>query len=91
LLANSAAGYDPYLIEGIHATARVSHWRSDGALPSQPPDAPGRFSLSDPVRVRDILGLTTVTLHGLHQPMRFGEDVDSAFDSAIWPVATNRA
>jgi SAM-dependent methyltransferase len=52
-------------------------------LPTPPPDAPGPFSLSDPVRVRTILdaaGFTDITLQDLHAPMSFGPDTDDAFD-----------
>src|SRR5262249_45098918 len=44
-------------------------------LPAPPPDAPGPFSLSDPNRVREILGsagFQDIDLHGLHEPMSLG-------------------
>jgi len=52
-------------------------------LPTPPPDAPGPFSMSDPHRVKAILGdagFTDVSFQGLHGPMSFGPDPDDAFD-----------
>jgi SAM-dependent methyltransferase len=50
--------------------------------PGPPPDAPGPFSLSDPARVRELLGgagFADVELLGLTTPMTFGQTVDAAF------------
>ena len=52
-------------------------------LPTPPPDAPSPFALSDPDRVRAILGaagFTDISFEGLHEPMSFGSDPDDAFD-----------
>src|SRR5262249_55283735 len=52
-------------------------------LPAPPPDAPGPFSLSDPDRVRAILnasGFGDVSLEGLREPMRFGQDPEDVFE-----------
>jgi SAM-dependent methyltransferase len=52
-------------------------------LPAPPPNAPGPFSLADPDRVRTILesaGFTDISLQGLREPMRFGNDPDDVFD-----------
>jgi SAM-dependent methyltransferase len=52
-------------------------------LPTPPPDAPSPFSLSDPDRVRAILGdagFTDISFQALHEPMSFGPDPDDAFD-----------
>jgi SAM-dependent methyltransferase len=52
-------------------------------LPSPPPEAPSPFSLSDPERVKTILGragFSDVSLRSLHEPMCFGPDTDDAFD-----------
>jgi SAM-dependent methyltransferase len=51
-------------------------------LPDPPPDAPGPFSLSDPVRVRTILetaGFVDVDLEGAAHPMEHGRTPDEAF------------
>jgi SAM-dependent methyltransferase len=50
-------------------------------LPTPPPDAPGPFSLSDPERVRTILGasgFTDIQLEPHREGMWFGEDADDA-------------
>lgn len=52
-------------------------------LPVPPPDAPGPFSLSDPDRVRDLLGSAgfhDVRLRELAEPMYFGRDADDAVE-----------
>ncbi len=52
-------------------------------LPTPPPDAPGPFALSDPDRVRAILGaagFTDIAFQALHEPISFGSDPDDAFD-----------
>ena len=52
-------------------------------LPMPPPDAPGPFSLSDPMRVEQILcaaGFTKPQFESIAEPMSFGNDVDGAFD-----------
>jgi len=52
-------------------------------LPTPPPDAPSPFSLSDPERVKSILGeagFTDVSFQSLHEPISFGPDQDDAFD-----------
>ncbi|TVT52780.1 methyltransferase domain-containing protein [Amycolatopsis rhizosphaerae] len=52
-------------------------------LPPPPPGAPSPFSLSDPGRVRRLLGgagFTDVSMTGLTVPMYYGRDVDDAFD-----------
>lgn len=49
--------------------------------PVPPADAPGPFSLSDPIRVRTLLtgaGFTDVDLEGVAAPMWFGNDADDA-------------
>jgi SAM-dependent methyltransferase len=50
-------------------------------MPAPPPDAPGPFSLSEPDRVRDLLGRTGfggIELRAVRAPMRFGDGVDDA-------------
>jgi SAM-dependent methyltransferase len=50
-------------------------------LPTPPPGAPGPFSLSDPDRVKAILGdagFTGVGLEAVHEPMCFGTDAADA-------------
>lgn len=50
-------------------------------LPSPPADAPGPFSLSDPVRVRAILtatGFTAIEVEGTSAGMCFGTDTEDA-------------
>ncbi|MGH9085454.1 MAG: class I SAM-dependent methyltransferase [Acidimicrobiales bacterium] len=50
-------------------------------LPAPPPDAPGPFSLSDPDRVRTVLGaggFTDIGLEGTTAGMWFGHDADDA-------------
>jgi SAM-dependent methyltransferase len=50
-------------------------------LPAPPPDAPGPFSLSDPDRVRAVLGaagFADIELDGARRPMWFGDDADDA-------------
>ena len=52
-------------------------------LPAPPPDAPSPFALSDPDRVRAILGaagFADISFQSLHEPMSFGPDPDDAFD-----------
>jgi SAM-dependent methyltransferase len=52
-------------------------------LPTPASDAPGPFALSDPDRVRTILGaagFSNVTFQGLHEPISFGPDPHEAFD-----------
>jgi hypothetical protein len=52
-------------------------------LPTPPPDAPSQFSLSDPDRVRRILGeagFTNVSFRSVHEPISFGPGQDDAFD-----------
>jgi SAM-dependent methyltransferase len=52
-------------------------------LPAPPPEAPSPFALSDPHRVRTILGaagFADVSFESLHEPMSFGPDPDDAFD-----------
>jgi SAM-dependent methyltransferase len=52
-------------------------------LPLPPPDAPSPFALSDPDRVRAVLGaagFTGISFQSLHEPMSFGADPDDAFD-----------
>jgi SAM-dependent methyltransferase len=52
-------------------------------LPAPPADAPSPFALSDPDRVRAILGaagFVEIAFQGLHEPMSFGPDPDDAFD-----------
>jgi SAM-dependent methyltransferase len=52
-------------------------------LPTPPPDVPSPFALSEPDRVREILGaagFVDVSFQGLHEPMSFGPDPDDAFD-----------
>ena len=51
-------------------------------LPTPPPTAPSPFGLSDPDRVRTILGaagFTDISLESVSAPMRFGTDPDEAF------------
>jgi SAM-dependent methyltransferase len=50
-------------------------------LPTPPPGAPGPFSLSDPTRVRSLLGpagFVDIELESRHEPLLFGRDVDEA-------------
>lgn len=52
-------------------------------LPTPPPDVPSPFALSDPDRVRAILGgagFADISFQSLHEPMSFGPDADDAFD-----------
>ncbi|HXY94830.1 MAG TPA: SAM-dependent methyltransferase, partial [Acidimicrobiia bacterium] len=47
-----------------------------------PPDAPGPFSLSEPARVRQLLGaagFADVELDDVREPMYFGADADDAY------------
>jgi SAM-dependent methyltransferase len=51
-------------------------------LPSPPPGAPGPFSLSEPDRVREVLGAAgfhEVELEGTSDEMWFGSDADDAY------------
>jgi SAM-dependent methyltransferase len=51
-------------------------------LPTPPPDAPSPFALSDPDRVRAILGgagFADIAFQALHEPMSFGSHRDDAF------------
>ncbi len=51
-------------------------------LPAPPPDAPGPFSLSDPDRVRDVLGRAgydAVEVDGRRAPMWFGRSAEEAY------------
>jgi SAM-dependent methyltransferase len=51
-------------------------------LPAPPPDAPGPFSLADPVRTRSILssaGFDDITLDGSEELMYFGATADDAY------------
>ena len=52
-------------------------------IPTPPPDGPGPFTLSDPDRVRAILGaagFADISFKSLHEPMNYGSDPDDAFD-----------
>jgi SAM-dependent methyltransferase len=52
-------------------------------LGTPPPDAPSPFALSDPERVKTILGaagFTDLSLQSLHEPIYFGPNPDDAFD-----------
>ena len=63
----------------VELTAALTAGR---ALPADPPDAPGPFSLADPDRVRAILtraGFSEVTFEGMREPMYFGEDAQAAY------------
>jgi SAM-dependent methyltransferase len=53
------------------------------SLPTPPPEAPSPFALSEPERVKTILGVagfTDVTFQSLHEPIYFGPSADDAFD-----------
>ena len=59
-------------------------------LPAPPPDVPSPFALSEPDRVRTILGgagFADVTFEGLHELMRFGSDHDDALPFILGPTA----
>jgi SAM-dependent methyltransferase len=52
-------------------------------LPPPPAEAPGPFSMADPMRVRTVLGragFTDIDLRGHRGPMYFGEDAGDAFE-----------
>jgi SAM-dependent methyltransferase len=52
-------------------------------LPAPPSEGPGPFALSDPDRVRSVLGVAGfahVTVQSLRAPLSFGPDPDDAFD-----------
>jgi SAM-dependent methyltransferase len=52
-------------------------------LPTPPPAAPSPFALSEPDRVRAVLGaagFADIEFQSLHEPMNFGPDPDDAFD-----------
>jgi SAM-dependent methyltransferase len=73
--------------QGVAENEWLTEFRSALAvgrdLPAPPPGAPGPFALSDPARVRAILGgagFADVAFEGLREPMGFGPDTDDAFD-----------
>jgi SAM-dependent methyltransferase len=54
-----------------------------GREPRLPPPGCGPFALSEPGRVREVLegaGFTDVSLHGVEEPMWFGESADDAYE-----------
>ncbi|BBY66743.1 class I SAM-dependent methyltransferase [Mycolicibacterium helvum] len=67
--------------EGIRTFRTISAGGRDLPVPS--PSSPNPFSLSDPIRVRQILGdvgFVDIEMTALHAPMFYGRDVDDAFD-----------
>lgn len=55
-------------------------------LPGPPPDAPGPFSMSDPERVRQVLGSAGFgqpRFEGLREPMYFGSSADDAYEFVL--------
>ncbi|HVE26219.1 MAG TPA: class I SAM-dependent methyltransferase [Sporichthya sp.] len=91
--ANIARGVRPggRLAMLVWQRAEVNEWMSAVAaalaagrtLPAPPPGAPGPASLGDPDHVRQLLvgaGFTGVELTGVDEPMRFGPDVDNAYE-----------
>jgi SAM-dependent methyltransferase len=55
-------------------------------LPNPPPDAPGPFSLSEPDRVRAVLGaagFNDIELDATSTPMWFGDDADDAYEFVL--------
>ena len=51
-------------------------------LPAPPVGTPGPFGLADPDHTRDLLartGYTDINIEDVHPPMRFGDDVESAY------------
>jgi SAM-dependent methyltransferase len=81
---------DGRLVMLVWQTFAQNHWVRDFTvalaagrnLPAPPPDAPGPFSLADPVRTRSILsaaGFDAITLDGSEEPMYFGPTAEDAY------------
>jgi ubiquinone/menaquinone biosynthesis C-methylase UbiE len=81
---------DGRLVMLVWQTFPQNHWVRDFTealaagrdLQAPAPDAPGPFSLADPVRTRSILGAAgfgEVTIDGYEEPMYFGATADDAY------------